>query len=149
MIGHIGLITGKKESAKNIISEIHEKFNQVKSPRQYRVAYLIWKNPYMSVGKDTFIHSILHKAGFINVFDNHIRYPEISEDMLLDCCADFVFLSSEPYPFKKKHITEIKAILSKKNPNTKVLLVDGESFSWYGSRLLTSADYLNDLINSL
>ena len=55
---------------------------------------------------------------------------------------DFIFLSSEPFPFKEKHIAEFQSIC----PNVKIKLVDGELFSWYGSRLLKAPEYFRELI---
>jgi ABC-type Fe3+-hydroxamate transport system substrate-binding protein len=105
-----------------------------------RVAYVIWKGPYMVAGKDTFINDILCKIGLINVIKES-RYPETSLDALLALKPDFVFLSSEPYPFKEKHMDEIKAAI----PGAKIMLVDGEIFSWYGSRLVKAVQYLFQL----
>jgi hypothetical protein len=65
------------------------------------------------------------------------RYPEVSNEMLIDANPSVVMLSSEPYPFGEKHIAEIKLIL----PRAKIILVDGEMFSWYGSRLLLAPAY--------
>jgi ABC-type Fe3+-hydroxamate transport system substrate-binding protein len=149
MIEQIGIVVNRKENADKLICEIRDKFNILSQSHHIKVAYLIWKNPYMSIGNDTFIHSMLQQAGFINVFANYTRYPVITEEMLKECNADYIFLSSEPYPFKEKHIMELNQILSQKNAHAKVLLVNGEYFSWYGSRLTDAANYLNNLINSL
>jgi ABC-type Fe3+-hydroxamate transport system substrate-binding protein len=101
------------------------------------VAYLIWKDPYMFAGKNTFIDDILRKIGLNNIVEQS-RYPEIELSKLQTTTCQLVFLSSEPYPFKQKHIEEIEAVL----PNAKVMLVDGEMFSWYGSRLVKAVNYL-------
>ena len=69
------------------------------------------------------------------------RYPEITNEALKTLNPEVVLLSSEPYPFKTKHIEEFKSIW----PNAKIKLVDGEMFSWYGSRLLIAADYFENL----
>lgn len=104
-----------------------------------KVAYLIWKNPYMAVGKDTFVNHLLEMNGLKNIFlDKESRYPEITEKELKN--ADLILLSSEPFPFKQKHIDELKAQVS-----AKIMLVDGEYFSWYGSRLLNAFDYFKNL----
>ncbi|MBC7417489.1 MAG: ABC transporter substrate-binding protein [Pedobacter sp.] len=105
-----------------------------------RVAYVIWKDPYMAVGRQTFIDSVLTTIGLTNVVTLG-RYPEISlaELRALDC--ELVLLSSEPYPFKEKHISEIKESL----PNVEVRLVDGEMFSWYGSRMVKAVQYFFNL----
>lgn len=108
------------------------------------VAYLIWKDPYMFAGKNTFIDDILRKIGLNNVIQQS-RYPEIELSKLQNANCQLVFLSSEPYPFKQKHIEEIELIL----PNAKVMLVDGEMFSWYGSRLVKAVNYLFHLQDQL
>ncbi len=99
-------------------------------------AYIIWKEPYMLAGRNTFIHDVLTKNGLRNIITEN-RYPAIELSSLVTLNPDFVFLSSEPYPFKEKHIEEIALAL----PNTKVMLVDGEMFSWYGSRLVKAVQY--------
>jgi ABC-type Fe3+-hydroxamate transport system substrate-binding protein len=98
----------------------------------------------MAAGTGTFIDSMLQLCGLTNAFDMD-RYPEVTESMLINVKPDVVMLSSEPYPFNDKHMEEIKIIL----PDTKVILVDGEMFSWYGSRLLLAADYFISLIRQL
>lgn len=102
-----------------------------------RVSYLIWKDPYMFAGQHTFIDDILRKIGLINVV-SQARYPSLSLEQLQILNPELVFLSSEPYPFKEKHVAELQAAL----PHSKVMLVDGEMFSWYGSRLVKAVNYL-------
>jgi ABC-type Fe3+-hydroxamate transport system substrate-binding protein len=110
----------------------------------HRVAYLIWKDPYMFAGRDTFIDDILKKIGLINVVAQ-ARYPAINLSELQTTNCQLVLLSSEPYPFKEKHFAEIEAAL----PDAKVMLVDGEMFSWYGSRLVKAVEYLFHLQDKL
>ena len=98
-----------------------------------KVAYLIWRDPWMAVGRDTFIDHILGLNHFENVFADKNRYPEINISNLPE--LDLLFLSSEPYPFKTKHFSEIPV------DNSKIKLVNGEYFSWYGSRMLKAFDY--------
>ncbi|MFK7755369.1 MAG: helical backbone metal receptor [Flavobacteriales bacterium] len=103
--------------------------------------YLIWRNPYMAAGGDTYINRMLELCGFKNVLKNELRYPELDEAKLVELNPDWVLLSSEPFPFKEKHIAELQVLL----PNAKIELVDGEAFSWYGSRILPAVDYLIEL----
>jgi len=138
MIHDLGMITGKTDAAAIIAAKIRQTFTSLSiSPVRPRVAYLIWKSPYMTIGHDTFIHSMLDVAGYENVFADRLRYPEVSVDELRASGCDHVFLSSEPYPFSQKHIDELQPLL----PGVKIMLVNGEMFSWYGSRLLYSASY--------
>ncbi|KDN56076.1 ABC transporter substrate-binding protein [Flavobacterium seoulense] len=105
-----------------------------------KVAYFIWKNPYMVAGSNTFINELLQLNRFENVYANQSRYPEVDiENSNED--VDFVFLSSEPYPFKEKDVLEMTHFC----PETKIFLVDGEMFSWHGSRLLKALNYFKEL----
>jgi ABC-type Fe3+-hydroxamate transport system substrate-binding protein len=97
----------------------------------------------MTIGKDTFIHDMLNRCGFTNIFGHTTRYPAIDTWQLAGC--DLLLLSSEPYPFQQKHLDELQAAL----PHTKIILVDGEMFSWYGSRLLHAPAYFNGLLKSM
>ncbi len=143
MISAVGAITGKTIVAENLYQRIIENFQQL--PQQFiarkKAAYLIWRKPYMTVNSDTFIHDMLLRCGFENVFANNdvSRYPEITIEQLEAAQPDIILLSSEPYPFSEKHIDELKS--SAKLKNTKVQLADGEMFSWYGSRLVHSPEY--------
>ena len=141
MIKQIGELTGRSEKAALIADDINEQFlNLNKKHKPARTAYFIWKDPYMLAGKQTFIDDILRRGGFENaIYDD--RYPEISIDQLKKLKPECIFLSSEPYPFKDEHVKEIQSIC----PDARVSIVDGEMFSWYGSRLLLSPAYLRSL----
>ena len=84
---------------------------------------------------------MLRQCGFRNAFENESRYPQVSLAAIASRRPQIVLLSSEPYPFKEKHIDEIHLAL----PNARILLVDGEMFSWYGSRMLYAAQYFVEL----
>lgn len=146
MIQQVGMLTSENEKAATLTQQINTAFNQLKpAPYSAKVAYLIWKKPYMTVGSDCFISDMLKKCGFTPAFDHLLRYPEISTADLQAAAPEFVFLSSEPYPFKEKDIAELKLLL----PDSRILLVDGELFSWYGSRLRQSPEYFQQLIDQL
>jgi ABC-type Fe3+-hydroxamate transport system substrate-binding protein len=142
-IKEIGTITGKLEETDTLIKKITQAFDDTTalSTNKLSTAYLIWKEPYMTVGGDTFISSMMDKAGLDNIFKNETRYPIISIANLVALKPQLILLSSEPYPFAAKHIEEMKVFF----PNTKILLADGEMFSWYGSRMLYAADYFKSL----
>jgi ABC-type Fe3+-hydroxamate transport system substrate-binding protein len=146
MIRKIGELTGTAQNATKIAGKIEAGFtNLVKPEQEISAAYFIWKNPYMAVGCNTFINNILQRCGFRNVFENETRYPEISIEMLQESKPEVILLSSEPYPFKEKHLQEFQEIL----PEAKVMIVDGEMFSWYGSRLLQAPAYFQQLTSEL
>lgn len=141
MIHTIGLMTGKADTAENICQRIRLDFQDITlhpPGAGLRTAYLIWQKPWMTVGGDTFISNILHKAGFQNVFGDMTRYPEISLADIRNRNTQLVLLSSEPYPFREEHAVELSRAL----PGVHIRLADGEMFSWYGSRLLHLKDYL-------
>jgi iron complex transport system substrate-binding protein len=111
-----------------------------------KVAYFIWKNPYMVAGSGTFIDELLQLNHFQNHFDSKERYPEIKlEKMDEEGDLDLILLSSEPFPFKAEDGYEIVS----STRNGKAILVDGEMFSWHGSRLLKAFDYFKYLHNSI
>jgi ABC-type Fe3+-hydroxamate transport system substrate-binding protein len=146
MIKNIGTLTGKTTEALNIANKIENKFQKlsesISGKQKIKTAYLIWKDPYMAAGGNTFINDMIQYCGLENIFTNAERYPEISlDDLQIDksgeSACELVLLSSEPYPFREKHLLEIKSKL----PLIKITLADGEMFSWYGSRLLKAVDY--------
>ena len=145
MITDIGLITNKLDKSNEISSKIKDEFNKLEKIDPLPVCYLIWQNPYMTIGGDTFINDMLSKAGFKNVFASQNRYPEISVEEIQKSGAQFLLLSSEPYPFKQKHIDELQHQL----PGISIKLVDGEMFSWYGSRLTGAPSYFKQLRDEL
>jgi ABC-type Fe3+-hydroxamate transport system substrate-binding protein len=146
MINSLGEITGSENQAKDIINKILQQrfgFSNEKFP-QKRVLYLIWREPYIAVGKSTFIDAMLNEAGFENVITSE-RYPEIKESDFIKFQPDFIFLSSEPHPFTQNHAKNINGILN----GDKCILVDGELFSWYGSRMIKSFSYFKELQKQL
>lgn len=141
-IEEIGLLTCKTNSAEKIISSIKEQFSLLgNKPEKPTVVYLIWRKPYMTVGGDTFIHSMLDAAGFENIYKNELRYPPVNMHTIAEQKPDYIFLSSEPFPFNEKHVAEIRQEI----PNAEIVLVDGEMFSWYGSRMLQAPSYFLNL----
>ncbi|MDB5196666.1 MAG: iron transporter [Flaviaesturariibacter sp.] len=143
MIEKVAAVVGKKAEGEALCVKIQTAFYTFQpSNAKPRAAYLIWKNPYMSVGNDTFIHDMLDRAGFENILSHKTRYPEILIEELASLNCEVLLLSSEPYPFKQADIDELQVQL----PNTRIELVDGELFSWYGSRLLQAPAYFQGLL---
>lgn len=137
MIASIGEIVAKKTKALELVNEISAGFQNLPQLNS-SVVYLIWKDPIMAVGRDTFIDHILESLALHNCLKGMSgRYPELSLEELKSCSPDYLLLSSEPFPFKDKHIQKFQTEL----PQSKVILVDGEAFSWYGSKLRYSPDY--------
>jgi ABC-type Fe3+-hydroxamate transport system substrate-binding protein len=139
MMLKLGEICNKKEKSEEIVAQIKQDLLRNYTPlnQTKNAIYLIWNEPLMAVGNKTFIHSMLGIFGLKNYYENEERYP-ICKDAL---DVDFVLLSSEPFPFNENHKLEIQ----RKFPQAKIIFVDGEMFSWYGSRLLQVANYFNTL----
>lgn len=95
----------------------------------------------MAVGRDTFIHDMLERAGYENLTQSYTRYPSLQPEEMKALNPEVILLSSEPYPFKTKHLNELAEIC----PDAEIKLVDGELFSWYGSRLLHAGPYFQSL----
>ena len=146
MMHKVGEITNRMTEAAKIILDIKRNAQAfTPSADKKTVAYFIWKKPFMVAGKNNFIDHMLDKCGLANVFSspvNESRYPETSIEELQILRPDLIFLSTEPYPFSEKHIDEFQKIC----PEAKVCLVDGEMFSWYGSRLLKAFPYFTSLM---
>ncbi len=144
MIRSIGKLVQLDKQAESLANDIRSSFKKLDGLMYGRVAYLIWESPMMAVGPNTFIHDMLNRLGLTNAVEE-VRYPELSNDELCALHPDYLFLSSEPFPYKEKHIRRYNEVL----PDAKIMLVDGEMFSWYGSRLLKSVDYFRQLKSSL
>lgn len=143
LVKSLGNIFHQEEKAKAYNLKTYEVLNQAKINSNIKVAYLIWKNPYMTIGSDTFIHHILTEIGLENSFKDQTRYPEITVEDLAK--TDIIMLSSEPFPFKEKHIEELKAFY----PDKKIMIVDGEAFSWYGTHIAKCGEYFKDLVSEI
>lgn len=113
----------------------------IKDQPRKTAAYFIWKNPWMVAAKDTYIDHMLQLNGFENYYGRSGRYPEVALNSTTPESADVVLLSSEPFPFKEGHISEVLTYF----PKASIRVVDGEMFSWYGSRLLKAFDYFKTL----
>ncbi len=140
MIQSVGLLTERQRRANEICASIGDAFQRIRKFKQMRVLYLIWRKPWMAAGRNTFIDHILSTIGLINAVELN-RYPELRETEIRKINPDIVLLSSEPYPFEENHREELKTIC----PTAKIILVDGEMFSWYGPRLIKAPAYFETL----
>ena len=150
MISDFGLLFNKRVEAKKWMDKINFAYQDFKVFIQdkpiKKVAYFIWAKPYMVAGKDTFINEMLRLNHFQNIYADNGRYPEIEiEKIRLEGDPEMVLLSSEPFPFKDIHAFEI----GRCTHHAKTIFVDGEMFSWYGSRILKAFDYYKKLHKQL
>ncbi|MBC7425074.1 MAG: ABC transporter substrate-binding protein [Bacteroidia bacterium] len=152
MILKIGEITNKEAEAKKISDDVKQSLSEIISSKtkQLKTLYLIWKDPYMAAGTHTFIDKIMTLFGLNNCLRDYLekdctRYPELNLDEIKKINPEVILLSSEPFPFKQKHIDELKEFL----PDSNIILADGEMFSWYGSRMLYLQKYYEELKQTL
>lgn len=149
MVRDIGAVLERPDEAGRIATEIERRADRVReSARQapmVRYAYLIWRNPWMVAGGDTFVTAMLALPGGINVFADHAdRYPTVTAEDLATADPDVVLLSSEPFPFKEKHAAELVAASGL--PRDRMHFVDGEYLTWHGSRTPDGVDYAERVI---
>src|SRR5690606_15967898 len=141
MIVDLGDITDRKVQAGQLRQKIVAAFDTL--PKLFsgtRAAYVIWQNPYMVVGKDTYINSVLETVGLTNPFvKKEGRYPTVTEDDFKNEQLDYIFLATEPFPFRDEHVNHFH----KMNPNANTQLIDGEKF-WYGVTMLELVPYLKN-----
>ena len=151
MVRSIGAALGAPEPAARIAQEIEARAEQIAQRaakrESARYAYLIWREPWMTVNNDTFVHALLANAGGVNVFgDMPERYPTITLDQLRDARPDVALLSTEPFPFAQKHIDEVAA--HTRIPRERIMVVDGELLSWHGSRTPRGIVYAGEMLES-
>lgn len=140
MMLEIGKICGLRKSSEEIVRGIRENFDSYKSVDSSKsVIYLIWNDPLMACGSHTFIDEMIRAFGLRNFYGEQERYPVCAPDPANQ--PDYIFLSSEPFPFKESHKQEIQRLF----PDSKIVFVDGEIFSWYGSRMLKAPAYFEEL----
>ncbi len=145
MILSIGIICQESERAAELVNTIRMDWLDLPDASGRRVLYLIWKKPYMAAGPNTFIHDCLSALNFENLALGDSRYPALELDQIRAAAPDVLMLSSEPFPFTQAHVTELSEAL----PDTHVCLVDGELFSWYGSRMRLAPAYFRSLLGAL
>jgi len=146
MIRDVGQLVGKANASIELIGQIKEQFRALQQFKPRRALYFIWKDPLMVAGKGTFIDSVLAYAGFENAAENlNGRYPEITAEEVNALSTDVLLFSSEPFPFTGKHMEEMRSLFDAFT----CLEVDGELFSWYGSRLLKTPEHLAFIQNQL
>jgi iron complex transport system substrate-binding protein len=146
MIEDFGVMFNKRTEAARLVAKINfglEHFRHFMANKPgHKVAYFIWKDPYMAAGRNTFIQTMLEINKFENIYLQKGRYPEVElKKIRLEGDPDLVLLSSEPFPFTDKDAFEIGRFTH----HAKAVFVDGEMFSWYGSRIPYALQYFEGL----
>ena len=128
----LGRVTGRAADGERLATDLATHFAALRPPpAPVRAAYLIWRDPWMTVGADTVVHDVMARGGLANVFGDRTRYPAVTAAEIEAARPRVVMLSSEPFPFAARHVAEVQALV----PGAAVALVDGEAFSWFGPRL--------------
>lgn len=138
-IHELGELLQVRKKAGELTDKVQHYLEERPEVNELKTAYLIWKDPWMSIGYDTYIHDVMEHWNLPNVFAEESRYPTFELDELKTYNPDLILLSSEPYPFKEKHIPQVEEAC----PAARVLLVEGEWFSWYGSHMKHAFQRLN------
>lgn len=146
LIEILGKILHCQTVSENLILKINFHLTDFKNFTKYlprkKVAYFIWENPWMVAGGDCYINDLLKLNNFINVYEENGRYPEIViENIRKDGNPKLILLPTEPFPFKDDHAFEI----GRHSNHAKTVFVEGEMFSWYGSRLLKAIPYFKKM----
>ncbi len=142
----IGRKVQREEKSMSLVNQIQAKFQSVvKIGQGSSFLYFIWKDPYFVVGPQTYIHALLTHFGLVN-FCEIERYPALEQVLNnkdnQSILPDYIFLSSEPFPFEAKHLEEVQVLF----PNSQIVLIDGEICSWYGSRMRKAPSYFKDVL---
>jgi len=146
MMTGLGTLLGKENEAEKIVARIKGSMLSIKNIfEKQKVGYFIWNDPYMVAAENTFIDHVLNYLGLENALNHLERYPELTNEDLKKINPEICFLSSEPFPFKEKHVKVLQKLL----PDSKIVIVDGELFSWYGTRLLHLEKYALQLKKEL
>ena len=131
----------KRQETNQMVTQIQERWGEAK-PLVGKAGYAVWPKPWMAAGTDTFIHHVMQHWGIGNAVEGPSRYPSLAEESGRGVPhARLWLLPSEPFPFQQKHLTA----LQEDHPLAAFRLVDGEAFSWYGSRMLHAAGHLQEV----
>jgi ABC-type Fe3+-hydroxamate transport system substrate-binding protein len=113
---------------------------------RHRVFVPIWKNPYMSVGSDTYVHDVLRTCGGENVCGDMARYPVVTLEEIEAMQPGTILLPDEPYPFSAEDLEEVYALDVPATNADRIHLVDGKLLTWYGPRMASSLMQLAALL---
>ena len=141
MIRELGEVTGARAAAAAMLAELEPLVAHVRATVGVRkpvpVFYAIWRNPYMTIGPDTYAHDVLALCGAANVFgDSSERYPAVTLEAVAARRPGVIVLPDEPFRFRAIHVRDFDAFPDVPAVRERrVVLVDGKPFTWHGPRL--------------
>lgn len=154
MIRQLGAVTGTDKRAEEIVAELGPLYRQAATlaevRRPVRVFCPIWRNPYMTINRDTYMHDMLHLSGGANVFaDCPERYPQVSLEAVAVARPEVILLPDEPYRFRRSHIADFEPFEDVPAVRGgRIHLLDGKLLSWYGPRIAEALRTLPSLLAS-
>ena len=153
MVEELGAVTGTEERAREITGELWPLYHQAERlgevRRRVSVFCPIWRNPYMTINSDTYVHDMLRLSGGQNVFaERPERYPEVTLDEVAAARPDVILLPDEPYRFRKAHIQDLAPYEDVPAVRDgRIHLVDGKLLTWYGPRIGEALQTLPSLLH--
>ena len=153
LVGELGTLLEVNGRARELEMELQARYDQVRAVtaghRPRRVFCPIWRKPYMTINRDTYVHDMLTVAGGANVFrDEAGRYPPVTLDQVAATAAEVILLPDEPYRFRRAHVADFAAFPDLPAVRDgRIHLVDGKLLSWYGPRIAEALRVLPPLFD--
>lgn len=153
MVEELGAVTGSEERAGEITAGIWPLYHQAERLGETRrpagVFCPIWRNPYMTINRDTYVHDMLRLCGGRNVFaERPERYPEVTLDEVAAASPEVLLLPDEPYRFRKVHVQDFAPYEDMPAVREgRIHLVDGKLLTWYGPRIAEALQTLPSLLH--
>lgn len=139
MIFVIGEQVGATGMAQTLAFEVALSAAASHRPRKIRACVVVWHNPLMVLGGESYGTAILQSCNVENVFANRPRYPSATLDEIRALAPQLILLPDEPFPFDESH-----ARLYGEIAPTRV--IDGKLLWWYGPRIPDSLHELSELL---
>ena len=151
MIRELGEVTGVRDRARALLDTLEPLYAAARGRAARRapvsVFYPIWRQPWMTIGADTYVHDLLATCGGANVFADLARYPTITLDDMAARGPEVILLPDEPFRFRRAHLRDFDAFAGVPAVRDgRIHLVDGKPFSWHGPRLAEALTKLPDLL---
>lgn len=152
MVEDLGAVTGTEERARQVTGELWPLYRQAERLGQARprarVFCPIWRNPYMTINHDTYVHDMLRLSGGQNIFaDRAERYPQVRLEEVAAAGPQVILLPDEPYRFRKIHAQDFAPYQDVPAVRDgRIHLLDGKLLSWYGPRIGEALQTLPSLL---
>jgi ABC-type Fe3+-hydroxamate transport system substrate-binding protein len=152
LIRELGEVTGAAEAAAALATPLEGRYEATvratATRPPVRVFYPIWRGPYMTISRDTYVHDMLTVCGGANVFAERAeRYPTVTLEEVSAAAPEVILLPDEPYRFRAVHRADFAAHPGIPAVRTgRIHLVDGKLAAWYGPRIAEALERLPALL---